>query len=741
MHKLAQVLMFIGILYVPAGIFAQTKIKVVDKHTGEGLPYANLCFESISDKSKSYSSTGIDGTAENNVKSVSLLAVSYVGYHSRIDTIRPDQSITVSMEVSQTGMDEVVVTGQFKPQLADKSIYRVEVLGADKIEAKAASTLTDLLQSDLIFRTSQSGVLGAGLSMQGLGGENVKILIDGVPVIGRQNGMIDLGQISLDNVDHIETVKGPMSVIYGSNATAGAINIITRTGSREKFGSSVSGYYESVGVYNFDASLRTKVKKSVFNLNGGRNFFDGYSPIDLGRFQLWKPKQQYNFTTDWLWTNEKWKVRLNQSWFDEEVRDRDSLRPPRYENALDQYYYTTRLTSRAEASLIISDRSGFDMTGAWSYYRKEKKTTVNDLVNLVEQLADQSKQDTTIFRNAMWRANFYSGLGEKINYQAGLDFNFDEVTGKRIEGAKNIGDMASFFSFQWTPFDKLTFQPGARLIYNTLFKAPLVHSLNMLWNPSEHFLMRASAGRGFRSPTIKELFMNFQDINHNVTGNKDLTPEYSWNYNLSFSFGKSLGRVNISDELALFHSRMQDKIDFIYRMDDPTWAKYFNIAGLYKTQGIEEKITFGLHPRFKLNLGGSFIWRSKLSDLDKYYFHSDYVCDWTYHNLKYDFTLAMFYKYTDRMFTAVGNFDDEMNLVTEVVEWYQDSYQTIDFTASRPFFRNRLTLALGGKNLFDVKNVFSSGSSGGGHSGGGGENPTGWGRTFFIKCSWQFSKF
>jgi hypothetical protein len=162
MRKLAQVLMFIGILYVPAGIFAQTKIKVVDKHTGEGLPYANLCFESISDKSKSYTSTGADGAAENHVKSVSLLAVSYVGYHSRIDTIHPGQNLTIYLDISQTGMDEVVVTGQFKPQLADKSIYRVEVLGADLIKAKAATTLTDLLQSDLIFRTSQSGVLGAG---------------------------------------------------------------------------------------------------------------------------------------------------------------------------------------------------------------------------------------------------------------------------------------------------------------------------------------------------------------------------------------------------------------------------------------------------------------------------------------------------------------------------------------------------------------------------------------------------
>ena len=72
------------------------------------------------------------------------------------------------------------------------------------------------------------------MSLQGLSGEHIKFLIDGVPVIGRMDGNVDLSQLNMYNVDHIEIVEGPMSVIYGSNALAGAVNIITKENKKAK---------------------------------------------------------------------------------------------------------------------------------------------------------------------------------------------------------------------------------------------------------------------------------------------------------------------------------------------------------------------------------------------------------------------------------------------------------------------------------------------------------------------------
>ncbi len=97
------------------------------------------------------------------------------------------------------------------------------------------------------IRLDQSGVFGTNLSIRGLGGENLKVLIDGVPVIGRLNGNLDLGQMNINNADHIEMVEGPMSVIYGSNALAGVVNIITKENKNVPVSANVNGYYESVG--------------------------------------------------------------------------------------------------------------------------------------------------------------------------------------------------------------------------------------------------------------------------------------------------------------------------------------------------------------------------------------------------------------------------------------------------------------------------------------------------------------
>lgn len=735
------ILLIIFILFsTTRGAFAQGIIRVLDKQSGQGLPFANLCFETISGKTKTYATTGTDGTLVNPVKERTVLAVSYVGYAAVLDTIQSGESVTVRMDISSNQVDEVIVTGQFKAQVADKSVYKVDVIGADRIQAKAANNLGELLMSDLSFRTSQSSALGTGISMQGLSGEHIKILIDGVPVIGRQDGMIDLGQLSLADVDHIETIKGPMSVVYGSNAMAGAINIITKKDARGRSGIDASAYYESVGVYNADLALRQKVKNNSLILNGSRHFFGGYSPVDLGRFQLWKPKLQYDASGDWIWSSGSWKTRLNESWFREEVRDKGMLMAPYFVNAIDNYYYTTRSTTRTELSKDFDSRSGLELTAAWSFYQKVKKTVNKDLVNLVETPAASSLQDTTIFHNFMSRPVFHSSIGENLEYQTGLDINYDDVVGKRIDGKKSIGDYAGFLSVQWSPLKNLTLQPGMRLIYNTKFDAPLVYSLSIHAQPLSELTMRATVGRGYRSPSIKELYLNFQDINHNVTGNPDLQAESSWNYNVSGNVSHEFGETSLSGELSLFHNRMMNKIDFVYKKEDPTWAKYVNIPGLSKTQGAEATFSLALHPRFRFNAGVALTGRSKILNPDSYYYYTDYSSDWSYHNLKYNFVLAMFYKYTGKMYTARGSFDVD-NSLTDVTESYQDGYQTIDVTLSRPFFRNQLTLSLGGKNLLNVKNVFSTGGGDGAHSGGSGDLPAGWGRTFFVKAAWKFIRY
>ncbi len=103
--------------------------------------------------------------------------------------------------------------------------------------------------TELNVRLQNDPNLGSFLQMQGLSGQNIKILIDGVPVVGRVSGSIDLNQLPLTEVERVEIVEGPMSVLYGTDALGGVVNLITRD-SRCAWEVRGLAHYESVGIHD-----------------------------------------------------------------------------------------------------------------------------------------------------------------------------------------------------------------------------------------------------------------------------------------------------------------------------------------------------------------------------------------------------------------------------------------------------------------------------------------------------------
>merc|ERR1711965_356759 len=99
----------------------------------------------------------------------------------------------------------------------------------------AAVTLKDVLVNQNNIRVAQDNVLGSSMSLQGMSGQNIKILIDGIPVIGRLNGNIDISQINLNTIERIEIIEGPLSVNYGTDALAGTINLISQKNKKNGF--------------------------------------------------------------------------------------------------------------------------------------------------------------------------------------------------------------------------------------------------------------------------------------------------------------------------------------------------------------------------------------------------------------------------------------------------------------------------------------------------------------------------
>jgi len=290
---------------------------------------------------------------------------------------------------------------------------------------------------------------------------------------------------------------------------------------------------------------------------------------------------------------------------------------------------------------------------------------------------------------------------------------------------------------------KLNFQPGLRYIKHFEYKAPMCYSLNVKWDAFEILKIRGSYAKGFRAPSIKELYLDFKDTNHNVQGNPDLEAETGNNYNLWLDLALNKSKehsFNISSNF--YYNKIDKKIELLFDPADETSAIYFNVpVGVMISKGFSSDITYRLHPRLTLNTGVYHNSISSIVNSEEFTSSTDYASNVKYKNVKYSFELAVFYKYTDRFNRYVGSIDMNTGEIMDVELRYMDSYHNMDATFTVPLFNSSVRLTSGVKNIFNNKSISSSGG-GAAHSGASnGTSLLNWGRTWFIRASYTFNKF
>jgi outer membrane receptor for ferrienterochelin and colicins len=722
----------------------QVFITVKDQKSGEPVAFAHVCFEALGGGEKKYCLTSIEGKAPNDIKKRSIVAISYMGYETWSDTIDPGKPVSVVLKPKILNMDEVVVTAQYTPERADRSIYRIDVINSRQIELKAATNMADLLKDQVSMRVTQTGVLGTTLTIQGLSGENVKFLMDGVPVIGRMNGNIDLNQLNLYNVDHVEIIEGPMSVIYGSNALAGVVNIISKENKYSTLNATADMYTESVGVFNFNAAVSMNLKKHIFSLDGGRNFFGGYNP-DAASYSVdaqntFKPRRQYFFDGYYIFTpNDRLRIKAGGEYFNELIQDKGPLLPTYFETGFESWFQTVRYVGRVDFSYNFARNYYLTGLGSYSGYNRVKTTYFIDYTTL-EKVRSENPDDQDTTDIGSWTGRLVVARnkpGSRLGFQSGLDLSSESGDGKRILGNhQEIGDYAAFFSLRYDPWKVLSIQPGVRFIYNTKYHAPVVYALSVKWNILPELSLRGSYSRGFRSPSIKELYLYFVDINHNVLGNPDLKAEESNNFNLAFNFAKEKRKTAYSAELSGFYNVIDNGITLAQGAG--TVYTYINVD-MFKTYGGQFNAGFDLYPSLKLTAGVAETGRknyvnSSESTPEAWFYTTDVTATASYRFVKPELTFSLIYKYTGKVpqfFVRDG----------VLVEGYISPYKMMDFTAMKGFWQNRIRLSAGVKNIFNVKTVTAVGdAAGGAHGGDGGNLDVGWGRTLFLKLTLNFNK-
>ncbi|PZF72228.1 TonB-dependent receptor [Taibaiella soli] len=650
---------------------------------------------------------------------ITISALGYESYTQTFEAYPSNKEINIALTRKNTGLNEVVVTGLTRPTQLQNALSQYRIISSSTLQAQGSITLADALSTQLNMNVNNDAILGANITMQGVTGDKVKILIDGMPVNGRENGNVDLGQINMSNIDHIEIVQGPMSVVYGSDALGGVINLITKKNTRP-FSLNAGFNYESVGKYNVDVNGSIKIKKrNQLSIGLGRNFFQGWKYNDTlvkaqgnnnmyfpyHRSLLFKPKEQYFLNLDYVYTAPSgFRLELANDFLNEKITDRSA--PSSYSSfgctALDNVYKTTRSQTRFFMDGKLGKTGHWQSQNSYSLYYRITNSYVTDLTTMNETLAQgtQGAQDTSRFDDINLRAN-YNNKWHKLDYTAGYDVLLEYAQSTKIQdGRNNIQDYAAYTNLSM-PFanDQLVAQMGLRASYNTQYSAPVTPSFNLLYHLNDKVQLRASYARGFRAPTLKELYLEFIDVNHHIIGNPDLKAETSHNMQVSGSYqfykkGADYAQVIVTG----YYNDINNEITLVYDGPANTNTADYTYGNVnHMRNAIANVMTDGQLKDLHAQLGYAYTYTFAETGQYSAYRVSEITANIQYAWAKPRLKFSLFYKFSGSQPAMQQNGDG-----TVTFNGTTPSYNMMDASVERKFWNRKISIVAGVKNIFNV---------------------------------------
>lgn len=710
--------------------------------------------------------TNEEGKLKITFQKETVIMLHSMGYDDLIVTVKPNKSYTFQLFEKIDELDEVVVTGGFIPTKANASLYNVKRIGIDEVEARGAVNMSDLLEQQQNIKVIHDNVLGSRIILNGLSGVNVKMLMDGLPLVSGSGDDIDLNQLNLNDIERIEVVEGPLSVQYGSNALAGTINLITKKPVMDApLKSTVNTYAESVGAFNVDASIRKGWENTSLSLSGGRNQFMGYDLDPNKRGQFWRPKTQYYGN---LRLKQQFKNVGISGFYQQFFEEAQGYGEPQLglnskinkvsHMARDNEFATHRFNGGFNIDAKLSDRSQIQIMNGISFYEQQTQKFVRDLDYNMEWLSEnESDHDTTAFLTLTSRGSYVlSEIGEyNSTWVVGYEANINKATGGRVEegSADGYDEYSLFTAYKWQISKEWAFQSAFRYTYNTYFHngavqflgtdIPVVPSFNILYKPSENWQYRLSYGKGYRVPSMREMFYHMQDQNHYIVGNPNLTPEVGDNLNFQTTYAQNYQNCRWSVNTSVFYNNIKNKIEMM-EMDrsllppdvpenTPVVRTYDNIEEFVST-GFSINFASEYKSRFTFDPGFSFLARSGSEASDQFYNSYEITLRSSYLIKRFDTKINVFYKFNSPYAEFAKEVDGTVGTQT------LDAYNLLDITATKPFFNRKILATVGAKNLLNVTtvNIYGDGSKGILPRVGVGERPINYGTTLFIKLGYQF---
>ncbi len=655
-------------------------------------------------------------------------------------------------------LSEVVVTAQYAPTDSRNAVHEVKVIKSKDIQQQGYTNLAEVLNRQLNFRITADPLIGNGLIIQGVGGENVQVMIDGVAVIGRVNGVVDISQINLNNVARIEVIEGAMSAQFGSNASGGVINIITNKSQVERVSLELRNQAESIGILSNNLALGLQFGKVYASINTGR-FRSKFAPTDSLRVyeefvfasgetrkskkHPWNPKLQYSLDGMLRYKfTDSIDVRYQYRIFDEELLNYGELRRPQFKPyAFDESYNTSRQDHSLSGDIYLN--SHYYLTTLTAYNTFDRVLTTeqyffeNDSSSFVA-----SEADTSTFNAFLHRSVFSSIYDGNWDAQLGLELANETATGKRIADSTStpinetsLANYAAWLGIRYKPTQNMTILGNLRYGSNSKYDHPLIPSLHLSWKPNRDLTIKASYAHGFRAPSLKELHFSFIDVNHYVVGNSELEAEYSKNITAGATYKLNLPadrQLSLSGKV--FYTKIRNRI--VLSEFAPIQYTYLNLDS-YETNGFNANASIdpidGLSIQTGIAYTRLFNELSRTTDIDKFNGITELQNELHYRIPLIETNFNISHRFFGKQARYFTNADGD------ITQSFLSNYNLINVNLSRNFWQNRLFVSLGIKNLLDQQSLPIVGQDEDQHSAGGRSQLIDFGRTAFAKVNLRFS--
>lgn len=427
--------------------------------------------------------------------SLILLSLSLLAYGQQPDTLASRE------------LEELVVTATRTERTVGALPMPVSLIPKSQIKTMGSLRLTEVLveQTGLAVVPQVNGQ-GSGIQMQGLNPDYTLILLNGEPLVGRFTGSLELSRIAVGNIRQVEIVKGPSSSLYGSDALAGVVNIITER--PEGTRASAHARYGSNNTLDLSGDYGTTSGKWSIYLFGNRYSTSGYdlSPQNYGNTVAPFFSYTGNFRAGYSFSP-RTDLSVSGRYFRQEQQfDFDVLTTANEEirtsgkGTTNDWNFNPVLTHR------FNDRT----KGVARFYATGYETNTR----LLNPAADTVYYIDN-FRQTFLRPEFNLErfLGDKHILTLGAGANFESVqTGRYGDAlARHQRTTYAFAQDEWTPSGKLTVIAGLRFDHNSIYGGQLSPKVSARYALNRWLSFKASYGVGFKAPDFRQLYLNFNN--------------------------------------------------------------------------------------------------------------------------------------------------------------------------------------------------------------------------------------